>query len=34
MARAVESLMFDLPWPAELEQRRVRPEQIRPERLF
>lgn len=33
MARAVESLMFDLPWPEELTERQVRADQIRPERL-
>ncbi|RYY26905.1 MAG: FAD-binding oxidoreductase [Sphingomonadales bacterium] len=34
MALAVEALMFDLEWPAELTSRGVRAEQIRPERLF
>jgi D-arginine dehydrogenase len=33
MAAAVESIMFDLPWPEELSQQGVRPEQIRPDRL-
>jgi D-arginine dehydrogenase len=33
MARAVESLMFGLPWPEELNERQVRADQIRPERL-
>ena len=34
MAMATEALMFDLPWPEALAAQGVRPEQIRPERLF
>ncbi len=34
MAQAVEALMFDLAWPDELVAQRVRPEHVRPERLF
>lgn len=34
MADAAEALMFDLPWPEHLASQKVRPEQIRPERLF
>ncbi|MES2904944.1 MAG: FAD-binding oxidoreductase [Pseudomonadota bacterium] len=34
MADAAEALMFDLPWPDHLAAQGLRPEQIRPERLF
>lgn len=34
MALAAEALMFGLPWPEALQQRGVRPEHIRPERLL
>ena len=34
MAMATEALMFDLPWPEALAAQGVRPEQIRPDRLF
>jgi D-arginine dehydrogenase len=34
MALAAEALMFGLPWPEALASRGVRPDQIRPERLF
>lgn len=34
MALAAEALMYGLPWPDELAARGVRPEQIKPDRLF
>lgn len=34
MSLAVESLMFDLPWPSSLVRQGVRSDQIRPERLY
>lgn len=34
MAMAVESIMFDLPWPEELSRQGLLPEQIRPDRLY
>ena len=34
MAMATEALMFDLPWPEALLAQGVKPEHIRPDRLF
>lgn len=34
MSLAVESLMFDLPWPEELSRQGIRADHVRPERLY